>query len=211
MVVGLGGIKLRNALDANLCQTHNVFIGYRAQQVLGMRSQSHANIFHDRLPGLRLFNVSVNALLDENLLQAGKMPLFLELVELELKLGLEYLHRAVGRAAQHVAYPHEYRLLVYNHAGHGAHRRLAGREGIKSIHHLVRRNTGEQLDHNFDVLCRVVFNFLDLNLALIVGLDYGFYKRSSRCSKGYLPYYQCFFIFYFNLSTNSYPPPALAV
>ena len=176
-----------------------------------MGGQASANAAHHGLPGLSLFDVAVNAVLNENLLEACKMPLLLELIELELQLGPEHLHGTVGRAAQHVANPHKYRLLVYNNTGHGANRRLAGREGIKGIHHLVRRNTREQLDHNFYMLRRIVLNFLDFNLALVVGLDHGFYERSSRCSKGYLPYYQCFFIFNFNLGTNPYPPTALAV
>jgi len=61
------------------------------------------------------------------------------------------------------------------------------------------------------MLRSVVLNFLDFDLALVVGLDHGFNERSSRCSKGYLPYYQCFFIFNFNLGTNPNPPAALAV
>ena len=173
VVICLVGVELRNALDSNLCQPHDVLVGDRAQQVLGVRSQPHTNVFHDRLPGFGLFDVAVDAVLDKDLLKAGKVPLLVKLVELELELCFEHGHRRVGGPAEHVAHPHKHRLIVDNDAGHGAHRRLAGRERVERIHHLVGRNPRQQMDHNLHVLCRVVLDLFDLDLAFVVGLDHG--------------------------------------
>ena len=52
-----------------------------------MRLQALPDILQDLLPCGRFFNVAVDALLDENLLQAGKMPLLLEFLQLNLQLG----------------------------------------------------------------------------------------------------------------------------
>ena len=76
-LIGLESIKFGYAFDANFCEACNIIIGYRAQQMLGMRFEAFVNGPNNFFPRFTLFDVAVDSVLDEYLLQGGKMPLLL--------------------------------------------------------------------------------------------------------------------------------------
>ena len=135
------------------------------------------------LPCLRLFDVTVNLVLDKDLLQAREVPLFLKLVELYAEFGPQQVQGMLRGTLEQVGHPGKQRLVVLNHTAQGRNRHFTGRESVEGVHRLVRRNTGHQMQHNLHVLGRVVLDLLDLDLALVVGFDDGVNDTGRSRSK----------------------------
>jgi len=68
------------------------------------------------VPSLALLDVTVNPLLDENLLQRGKMPSLLQFAKANFKLLSKQHPSAVGTPLQNVFDPQENGPVVFNDA-----------------------------------------------------------------------------------------------
>jgi hypothetical protein len=78
-LVGLEPVVGGDALDADLGQPDDVVVGDRAAELLQEGLQALADLGQDALPGLRLLDPAVDALLDEDALERVPVPLLLEL------------------------------------------------------------------------------------------------------------------------------------
>ena len=99
------------------------------------------------------------------------MPFILKFSKLYFQFLAQQVLGAEGRMAQNFRCGHKDRLVVDNDARLRREADLAAREGIERIDHLVGRHALRQVDHYFDLGGRIVVHFLDLDFALLVGLQ----------------------------------------
>jgi hypothetical protein len=84
---------------------------------------------------------------------------------------------------QDFAYTNKIWLVVFDDAGVGRKRNFAIGKGIQRIDGFIARIPGHQVNEDFDVLGRVVVDFLDFDFAFVVGLDDGFDQARGVSSK----------------------------
>ena len=99
------------------------------------------------------------------------MPRFLELSKLDFQLALQQVTCAVCTDAQDVRNAHEDGLVVKHHATIGGQAHLTICERVERIEHFVRRDVVGQVHHHLHLVGGVVLHLLDLDLALVVGLQ----------------------------------------
>ena len=119
------------------------------------------------------------------------MPFVLQLVHLELKLGVKDVPGVEGVVLKDIVHRQEDGLVVLDDAGIGAYLGLAVREGVQGVDGLVRRNIGGKMDDDFHLVGGHVVNLLDVDFLLVLGLDYavddalgGFSVRDFRDGDG---------------------------
>ena len=114
------------------------------------------------------------------------MPVVFQLSQPDFQFLTQQVLGVQGVVAQHLVHPKELRLLVHNHAGVRRNGNLAVGEGVEGIDGLVRRHVVGQVDDDFGLLRGQVLNFLDFNLALVLGLHYGLHQQLGGLSVRHL-------------------------
>ena len=137
-LVGLVRVKLGNALDADLGESGHILVGHRTDQVLDVGRQAFMDGLQDGFPRFALFDVAVDALLDENLFERSKMPGFLQFAEADFKFPAKQHPRAVCAALQDLLNPEENGAIVLNHTGIGRNAHLTIGECKQCIDGAVR-------------------------------------------------------------------------
>ena len=115
----------------------------------------------------------VDAVLEEDALQGAVVPVGLELVELDLQLLQEDVAGVEGAVLEDVAHREELRFVVLDHAGVGGDVDLAVRERVECVDGLVGRDVVGQVDEDVHLVRGHVLDLLDLDLALVLGLEDG--------------------------------------
>ncbi len=171
MLIGLERVELADTLDADLGEADHILVGHFAAQVLHMGLEAAMDEVHDLLPGLGLLDLAVHLLLDENALQAGEVPLLLQLAPFDRELQFQQAQGVLRADAQQFGHAHEAGLVVLDHHRVRRDAQLTIGEGIERIDGVVRRYARSEVDGDLDVLGRVVLDVAHLDLALVVGLD----------------------------------------
>ena len=179
------GVVFRDAADANFGKARDVFLGDVAHQfealipaLFGHRRgpnellQPRVDDFEHGFPALGLFDLAVDAILDEDLFERGEVPFLFQLGLLDAQLPFEQVFGVLRTGFEDVVYGEEMRFVVYDHAGVGrvAHPTIG--EGVERVHCHIGRNARSQVHENLHILGRIVGDLLDLNFALIVGLHH---------------------------------------
>ena len=108
---------LSDFLNTDFRQAHNIIARYRAPKIHHKGSQAFTD-FHDGLfPTITFLQYLVDAIFNENLLQTGQHPAFLQLMQTHLELTAECFARKVNIMLQDFAHSHEHRFTVHNDHG----------------------------------------------------------------------------------------------
>ena len=148
------------------------------------RLQAFANFLEHALPRLRFLDPPVDPLLDEDALERIPVPLLLEFAQLDLELALQQRLRLVrarasgSRARRGNAACRRRLDRTITHAGDEI--RLAAREHVELLNHLLRIAALRQMDEDLDFVRRVVVDVLDLDLALRVRREDRLDQRFGR-------------------------------
>ena len=164
------------------------------------------------LPGLLiLLQDLVNAVLEEDLLKGIVVPVVLKLVQLYLQLAAQKLLGVVGAVLKYIFHAQELRLVVHNHAGVGGDGSLAVREGIKGVDCLVRGYVVGQVNQNLHLCRGHILNLLDLDFALVLGLQYGIDHLAGGLSVRNFRYGDGVLVNFLYAGANLYHAATLAV
>ena len=138
------------------------------------------------------------------------MPFGLDFFQAYRKLSAHQLLGALGVVAQDVVHSQELRLLVLDHTGVGGQAYLAVGAGVESIDGLVRRRRRVvvELDDYLGVLGRVVVYLAYLDLALVVGLQYGVDEVSGGGPVGNLGDDKGILVDFLDIGADPYPASA---
>ncbi len=83
--VGLEGVELGDAFDADLGEAGDVVVGDFAFEEFQVRFEAFPDGGDDGLPGGAFFDVAIDAIFDEDLLEGGEVPFFFEFAEFDLE------------------------------------------------------------------------------------------------------------------------------
>ena len=190
------GVELGNLAHRFFHQLEDVFhhnfpveevlvVLHLGQDVLQLLFPAHLVLFQDL----------IDAVLEEDALQGGVVPVLFQLCELVLQLGLEDVPRVISIVFQDLVHGEEHRLVVPDDAGIGRNLGLALGEGVQRVDGFVRRDIGGKMNHNFHFVGGHVFNLLDVDFLLVLGLEdavddgvRGFAVRNFRDGDGALVY-----------------------
>ena len=141
------------------------------------------------LPGLLvLFEHFVDAVLEEDLFQRAPVPVAFQFSEPDAQLRLQEVAGVHGVVFQDVVDAQELRLVVPDHAGVGGDVALAVRERVQGVDGLVGRHVTGQMDEDVHPVGGHVLDLLDLDLALVLGLEYGVDEHVGGLAIGNLRY-----------------------
>ena len=112
----------------------------------------------------------IDLVLEEYPFEGGVVPLVLQLGEPDLKLPFEKVSGVESVVGQYVLDGEELWLVVHDDAGVRRDVALTVREGVQGVDGLVRGHVVREMDENIDLLCGHVLDFLDLDLAFVLGL-----------------------------------------
>ena len=133
------------------------------------------HVVHLLLPAhLVLLQDLVYAVLEEDALQGTAVPLCLQLVKFDVELLEQQVTGVESAVFQYVVDREESRLVVLDDAGVGVDGVFAVGEGIEGIYGLVRGHVAGKVDEYVHLVRGHILDFLDLDLALLLGLEYGF-------------------------------------
>src|SRR5690606_24630725 len=165
--VRLERVVLRNTFDLDLGQFNDVVSRYLPIKLLFVGLQAFIDRFNDLFPGLAFLDISINPFLDKNLLQGGKQNFFLQFPFENLKLLFEKIQGIIRIVLQNLIYPHEPRLVLNDHARVRGNGNFAISKCIQSVYCNFRRLSRLQIDHNLNILRRVVHHLPNLDLTLL--------------------------------------------
>ena len=117
------------------------------------------------------FDQLIEFVLDKNLFERGRVPLSIQLVELNLQLLFQQRFGVLGRAAQNLTNAQEMRLILIDYTRVGRNRNLAIGECVQCVDRLVGRFVGCHVNNNLNLLRGVVLHLANLDLTLFVGLN----------------------------------------
>ncbi len=120
---------------------------------------------------LVLFQDLIDLVLKEYPFEGGVVPQVLQLREPDLKLPLEEVPRVVCVVDQDVLDGEELRLVVHDYACVRGDVALTVSERVESVDRLVRGHIVRKVDQDLNLLGCHVLNFLDLDLAFVLGLE----------------------------------------
>ena len=80
---------------------------------------------------------------------------------------------------EQITHSKEYGGVFMDHTGQRRNGHFAISEGVERVDALVHRYTGGQMNEDLDLLCRIVFDLLDLDLPLVIGLEHRIDQTSS--------------------------------
>ena len=166
--VGLEGVELGDALDTDFGEADDVLLGDFTAEETEVGAQPGPDFLDDGFPGFAFLDAAVNALLDEDLLEAGKMPLLLEFAELDLELLTDQVAGLLGAVLEDLGDAEEAGFVVLNDAGVRRDADLAIAEGVKGLQSLVGVGAGGKVDADLDVLGGAILDLGDAHLALLV-------------------------------------------
>ena len=130
----------------------------------------------------------VYPLFKEYLFQRHPVPSVFQLPKKYLQFLSQQVFRAQGRVAQYVTCRHENGSVVHNYASLRREVYLAVGKCIQGVYHLVGRYACGQITHYLHLGGGVVVDFLYLDFALLVCLQYTIYQHVSGYSIRYLGY-----------------------
>ena len=129
------------------------------------------------LPGLLvLFEDLVDAVFEEDALQAGVVPVVFELGKAYAELLFQQVAGVEGIVLEDVVDRKELRLVLHDHAGIRGNVGLAVGESVEGIDGLVGGDIVGKMDDDVHLVGGHIFDLLDLYLPLILGLEYGIYE-----------------------------------
>ena len=152
------------------------------------------DVFHDDLPSekvlvvlhliehvpelflpalLVLFQDLVDPVLKEYPFERVVVPFVLKFSETYLQLPLQQVLGVEGVVDEYVLDAQKLGLVVHDNAGVRSYVALAVGEGVESVDGLVGGNVVGKVDDDLDLVRRHVLDLLDLDLALVLSLDYG--------------------------------------
>ncbi len=133
----LVNVKERNATDTDLKQFIHIFIRDGTQQLLGERFKAVINCRDHRFVGFALFDLFVNALLDENTFQCAEMLFIQQFALPGFQLALVELHGLRGVLAKRLGGGHLHRSVVFDDRNATGKGNLAIGKGVESINQLL--------------------------------------------------------------------------
>ena len=116
------------------------------------------------------FDQLIELVLDKYLFERGRVPLSIQLVELNLQLLFQQRLGVLGRAAQNLANAQEMRLILIDYTRVGRNRHFAIGECVQCVDRLVGRFVGCHVNDDLNLLRGVILHLANLDLALLVGL-----------------------------------------
>ena len=168
--------------------------------------------FNDQLPSfMLLLQFLVDLLFEEDLFERCVMPFGFELFKPDLQFSLQQVAGLVRRNTQQVRYADEYRTIVNDHTGVRGDAHFAVGEGVECIDGDVRGNPRRQFDIDLHFCRCVVGHFLDLDLALIVGLDDRIHQLGGRHTIGDIPDHDVLLIDLFDMCPTTDPSAAFTI
>ena len=191
-LVGLEAIVGRDAFDTDLREADDVFRGHLAAKLIEKGFQATADLAQHTLPSLRLLDVPIDALFDENAFERIPVPLLLQLGELDLQFAFQQRLGRLGAGLEDVAHAEEVRLVIAglgvadDDAGGWIELHLATREDVELLDDLVGLGTLREMDEDLDLVRRVIVHMLDLDLPLRIRREDRFDQRCGRHAEGQL-------------------------
>ena len=181
------GTETQYALHLDFKQAQYVIAGNLAVELLLYRLKARVHIRHCRIHVRRLLVLLglVYTFFDKITFEAGKEQHLAHFAQLNLKLALQYMFRAVHRPTQHIADTQKFRLTVLDNAAVGRNLYLTVGEGVQRIDCLVRRRTWLQMYEYARLAGRKVLDLAYLDFSFFKGFEY----RLDQCIRGFAERY----------------------
>ena len=171
LVQGLG-VEFGNLPDRLFDEFEDVFHHDGAVQQVFVVPHAGENVVKLLLPAhLVLFEDFVDAVLEKDALQGIVMPFVLQFAEFDFELLPEDVAGMEGIVFEDVVHREELRLVILDDAGVRVEGRLAVGEGVQGVDGLVGRDVVGKVQDDLHLLGGHVIDFLDLDLAFVLGLD----------------------------------------
>ena len=165
-------VEARDLAYRLLDQTGDVFLRDGAPEQVLVLVHFPLDILQLLFPGSRVvFEDAVDFLFEEDLFEARPVPVAFQLVEEDPEFLVEEVFGMECVVAQDFVHAHEMGFAVHDDAGVGGEGHLAVGESVERVDGLVGRNVVLQRDVDLHAAARHVVDLLDLDLALVVGLD----------------------------------------
>ena len=130
-------------------------------------------------PGVA-FEYLVDPVFEEYLFEGAVVPVSLQFIEANLQFLPEQVLGVLRVEPEDVIHAEELRLVIHDDAGVRRYGHFAVGECIQGIYRLVRRNIVREVDHDVGFAGGKVGYLLDLDLSLVLCLEYGLDKPVRR-------------------------------
>ena len=211
LLVEFVNVQLVDAAYRLLGQLQHVFTGNAPFQ---FHNKGREGLFYGHqhlVPGVVfLFKFLIDLFFKEDLFQRSKMPFLFQFPKLDLQLQFQQVFGMIGRGSQEFVHAHEPGLVIFDHTSIGRNTDFAVGKGVEGICRNIRRNARGQFHLDLYFSRRIVPHLLDLDLALIVGLQDGINQLGGGHVIRNILDEQGFLVTLFNPAADPYFPSPLA-